>query len=84
MIWKLYEQYVTATAPPMARTLSTPSESISRKAPSKEMNSQFAGLFPFKRRLYSDCVQSPSLEGINDVVGIPPNIESVQWVGSSG
>lgn len=78
MIWKLYEQYVMATAPPIARTLSTPNESINRKAPNKEMNSQLAGLFPFIRRLYNDCVQSPSLEGTNEVVGIPPNMESVQ------
>ena len=42
------------------------------------MNSQLAGLLPFIRRLYNDCVQSPSLEGSNEVVGIPPNIESVQ------
>ena len=73
-----YEQYVMATAPPIARTLSTPNESINRKAPNKEMNSQLAGLFPFIRRLYNDCVQSPSLEGTNEVVGIPPNMESVQ------
>ena len=71
-------------APPMARNLSIPSDNISRKAPSREMNSQVAGLFPVISRLYSPWVQSPSEDGMKEVVGIPPNIESVHRAGSSG
>ena len=37
IIWRLYEQNVTAMAPPMARIQFTPRLSISRKAPTREM-----------------------------------------------
>ena len=84
MIWKLYEQNVTATAPPIARNLSIPRASIRRKAPSNETISQLAGIFPLKSRLYRGFVQSPRVSGRKEVFGMPPNIEPVHLAGSSG
>ena len=48
------------------------------------MNNQVAGRFPVIIRSYRPCVQSPSEDGMNDVVGIPPNIEPVHLAGPSG
>ena len=73
-----------ATAPAMARNLSTPNASISRNPPIRDMKRKFAGLAPVIRALYSGLVQSPWNSSYIETVGIPPNIEFVQRVLSSG
>ena len=80
----LYEQKVIAIAPPMASTPSIPNESISRKAPNKEIKRYVAGRLPRSKKSYIRCVKSPFVSKAKEVVGIPENIEPVQAVGSSG
>ena len=84
IIWKLYEQNPMAMAPPMARSQSTPRDSISRKPPSRAMNRYVAGRFPSRKKSYTDCVASPPLTMVIGVVGMPENMDPVHCVGSSG
>ena len=78
MICRLYEQKAMATAPMTAMYHFTPKAISSRKPPSIAMKSHVAGRLPTSRKSYSGCVQSPLSILAKEVVGIPPNIESVQ------
>ena len=80
----LYEQKARAMAPATARMPFIPIDSISRKPPRSARKRYVAGLRPVRRNLYIFCVQSPSKSSMVAVVGIPPNMEFVHAVGSSG
>ena len=71
-------------APAMARNLSTPKASINRKPPISEIKRKLAGLAPVISALYRGLVQSPWNSSYIATVGMPPNMELVHRVLSSG
>ena len=80
----LYEQNAMAMAPAMAIHQFTPKDSISRNPPRRAANMYVAGLAPVSRNSYIGFVQSPSKSSYMVTFGMPPNIELVHAVLSSG